>query len=168
VGKVVHRGGPRAAVLVEWENGRQQKIKSNDPTVRYADTGTRRLEWLQDRQELHRQFEADPSSVFVDVIKDEGTTIRTHQIKRRIIDLGVDAGMVEEAFLSAKALLRKNPHIVVDGSAHSWSETSVDPLTSLRSLSPHEALSRLVKSSRLAAEKKDALADAILRALPAR
>lgn len=168
VGKVVYRGGPRAAILVEWENGREQKVKPSDPAVRFAAADTRRFEWLHEPEKLRHQFHTDAPSVFIDVIKDEGAKIQTLQIKKRVIDLGLDAEAVNAAFTSAKAILRKNPHVVINGAAHSWSDVPVDPLASLRALDPHDALQRLVDTSRLAVDKKAALADAVRRALAAR
>jgi hypothetical protein len=165
---VLRRGGAGAAVLVQWESGRQEKVKPRDPAVKYALDGSRRLEWLLEPSLLHEQFRTDPTSVFVDVIRDEGKSIQTAQIKRRLVECGLNSDEVASAFNGAKTSLRANRHIVIKGGSHLWSDVPVDPYVSLRKLPPHEALDQLLTTPRLKPDQKQALADAIRAGLPPR
>lgn len=167
-GVVVKRGGPKALIHVQWDEGSIEKVRPDNLAVRFAHEGTRRLEWLLSPRKLVDQFRADPVSVFEDVIRDEQRKIGTAQIKQRLVALGLDAGRVETAFEDARPKLRANRHIVIEGAGHRWSDVPVDPYADLRQLPPHAALDRLLTTPRLSKEKKEALADAIRAALPPR
>ncbi len=160
-GVVKKRGGPKAAVLVQWESGREERVKAGAPSVQYAIDGSRRLQWLLDRNELTSQFRRDPTSVFVDVIRDEGRAIQSAQLKRRVVELGLEKGEIEKAFAESKAALAKNPHIVIKGAAHTWSDVEVDPYEDLRKMVPGEALDLLLNKPRLTRDQKLALGEAI-------
>jgi hypothetical protein len=167
-GVVVKRGGPKALIHVQWDEGTIEKVRPDNPAVHFAYEDTRRLEWLLNPRELVDQFKADPVGVFESVIRDEKHKIGTAQIKRRLVDLGLDPRRVEAAFEDARPKLRANRHIVIEGAGHRWSEVPVDPYADLRQLPPHAALDRLLTTPRLSKEKKEALADAIRAALPPR
>jgi hypothetical protein len=160
-GLVIKRGSASAAVLVKWESGREEKVKPRDPSVRFAFDGTERLRWLLEPGLLQDRFKGDPTGVFVDVIRDERRAIQTAQIKRRVVDAGLDQDEVAKAFEQAKPAIRANRHIVIKGGSHTWSDVEVDPYADLRGLDPEEALSHLINTPRLKREQKDALADAI-------
>ncbi|MEU4620251.1 hypothetical protein AB0G04_09780 [Actinoplanes sp. NPDC023801] len=166
-GAVVRRRGPRAAVLVRWENGQEELVSARDATVKYAFEGTRRLEWLLKPGLLESEFRADPARVFTDVIRDEGKKIFSLQIKRRIIELGLPAKEVDSAFLHAKSDLGGNHHLVISAGSHSWSDEPVDPYANLRSLPPRIALDRLLSGKRLKAAEREVLIDNVRAALPA-
>jgi hypothetical protein len=146
---------------VEWDGGQEEKVKADAPNVYYAFDGSRRLEWILNPNKLRLQFADDPVSVFIDVIKDEGKVIQTAQIKRRLLDLGLDKAEVDDAFDKSRPALRRNRHVVITSAAHSWSEVEVDPHKHLRNMSPPDALQHLLTTPRLKAEEKEALADAI-------
>jgi hypothetical protein len=165
-GTVIKRRGPRSAVVVRWENGREEPVPHADKSVKYANEGTLRLAWLLNPDLLESEFRADPAEVFTQVVKEEGKSIQTLQIKRRVIDLGLPVEEVNAAFIRAKPILAKNRHLVIQGAKHSWSNEPVDPYADLRSLPPRTALDRLLSTKRLKAEEKEALADAIRAALP--
>jgi hypothetical protein len=165
---VIKRRGPRSAVVVRWENGREEHVPHADKSVKYANEGTRRLAWLLKPGLLESEFQADPAEVFTQVVKEEGKSIQTLQIKRRLIDLGLPPDQVNSAFIQAKPVLAKNRHLVIQGAKHSWSDEPVDPYADLRSLAPHAALDRLLSTKGLKAEQKEALADAVRAALPPR
>lgn len=168
-GTVVRRRGPRSAVIVRWENGREEPVPASDKSVRYAAEGTRRLEWLLKPGLLESDFQADPSRVFTQIVKEEGKSIQTLQLKHRVIDLGLPADEVNAAFIQAKPILAKNRHLIIQGAKHSWSDEPVDPYADLRSLPPHTALDQLLSAAKgLKPEQKEALADAVRAALPAR
>jgi hypothetical protein len=160
-GVVKKRGSSKAGVLVEWESGREELVKAGAPGVHYAMDGSRRLQWLLDPEELESQFSRDPSSVFLDVVRDEGKTIQSAQIKRRVVDLGLDPLKVSEAFVKSKPALRANLHVIIKGGSHTWSDVEVDPYENLRKMAPHDALDHLLTKPRLTKEQKGALADAI-------
>ncbi len=168
LGTVVKRGGPKSAVIVNWGNGREEPVSPNDKSVRYAIEGTRRLDWLLKPGLLKSEFRADAAGVFAQAVRDEGKSIQSLQLKRRIIDLGLPAEEVDAAFLHAKPMLAKNRHLVIVGAKHSWSDEPVDPYSDLRSLPPHSALDQLLSAKRLKPEQKEALADAVRAALPPR
>jgi hypothetical protein len=167
-GTVVKRRGPRSAVIVKWENGREEPVPASDKSVKYAIDGTRRLEWLLKPGLLESEFRAEPAEVFAQIVRDEGKSIQTLQLKRRVIDLGLPAEEVNAAFIDAKPILAKNRHLVIQGAKHSWSDEPVDPYADLRSLAPHAALDQLLYTKRLKPEQREALADAIRAALPPR
>jgi hypothetical protein len=160
-GVVKWRGSSKAAVLVEWESGREERVRAGAPGVRYAMDGSRRLQWILDRKALESQFSRDAASVFVDVIHDEGKPIQSAQIKRRVIELGLDPAEVDEAFVKSKPALRANLHVIVKGATHTWSDVEVDPYGDLRKMAPEDALDYLLAKPRLTIEQKRALADAI-------
>jgi hypothetical protein len=146
---------------VQWDGGREEKVKARAPNIYYAFDGSRRLEWILDRDKLRLQFAEDPASVFVDVVRDEGKVIQTAQIKGRLVDLGLEKAEVDQAFDESKPALRRDRHVVIAGAAHSWSDVEVDPHERLRKMSPPDALQYLLSTPRLKAEQKEALADAI-------
>lgn len=165
---MIRRRGPRAAVIVRWDGGREEPVKHGDKSVKYAFEDTRRLTWLLQPGLLESEFRADPAGVFTQIVKDEGKSIRTQQLKRRVVDLGLPADEVDEAFTQAKPLLAKNRHLVIKSGSHSWSNEPVDPYADLRNLAPHTALDQLLSAKRLTADQKEALADAIRAVLPPR
>ncbi|GAA1637197.1 hypothetical protein [Actinoplanes couchii] len=166
-GVVLERGGPRAKVLVEWEGGRQQKVAPDDQAIKFAQAGTRRLQWLLDPELLTKQFADDAPSVFVNAIREHVTTIHTLSLKKMLVDLGLPKVDVDQAFNRSKPGLKINPHLIVDGTAHTWSDAPVDPHGKLRSLSPRSALTQLLKpNARWSREQKAALADAVRAGLP--
>jgi len=167
-GTVIKRGGSRAAVLVRWDTGREDKIKPQDEHVRFAYDGSRRLDWLLDPDVLRRQLKSDPDSVFVDVIRDEGKAIQTATIKRRLIELGIEPSVVETAFKRSQPSMKNNRHLVIKGASHTWSDVPVDPWATTRALDPHSALDRLLTTSRFKPGERDALADAVRSGLPPR
>jgi hypothetical protein len=61
------------------------------------------------------EFQADPATVFTQIVKEEGKSIQTLQLKRRVIDLGLPAEQVNAAFVKVKPILAKNRHLVVQG-----------------------------------------------------
>jgi hypothetical protein len=160
-GLVIKRGSPNASVVVQWDSGRQERVKPREPGVRFAFDGTERLKWLLKPGLLEDRFRNNPADVFVDVIRDEGTIIQTATIKRRLVELGLDSEKVAKAFDRARPAIRANLHVVIKGASHSWSDVEVDPLADLRNLDPEEALDRLLNAPRLKADQKEALADAI-------
>ncbi|HEU0237852.1 MAG TPA: hypothetical protein VFR11_01045 [Micromonosporaceae bacterium] len=155
-----------STALVDWETGRQSTVKRNDPNVRFAVEGSRRLEWLSKPGLLEGQIKADPHGVIVDVIRDEGKPIQTRTIKMRLVELGLTPTHADALVTSAKSALAANRHVVIKGASHLWSEVPVDPFAGLRALPPHDALDRLLTTPRLKAGEKEALADAVRRALP--
>lgn len=160
-GVVKKRGSSKAAVLVEWESGRVERVKAGASGILYAVDGSTRLRWILDRNALTSQFASDASSVFADVIRDEGKTIQSAQIKRRLVDLGLDKDEVDKEFLKSKTALRRNLHLVIEGAGHTWSDVEVDPYENLRKMPPEAALEHLLTKTRLTGEQKQALADAI-------
>lgn len=167
-GTVVRRRGPKAAVIVKWEDGREEPVPASDKSVKYAAEGTRLLEWLLKPGLLESEFRADPAEVFTQIVRDEGKSIQTLQLKRRVIDLGLPTEEVNAAFIQVKPTLAKNRHLVIQGAKHSWSDKPVDRYAGLRSLPPHTALDQLLSAKGLKPEQKEALADAIRAALPPR
>jgi hypothetical protein len=166
-GTVLKRGGPRAKVLVEWDGGRQQMVAPGDPAIKFARAQTRRLQWLLDPTLLAKQFADDAPSVFVQTIREHGTTIHTVSLKKTLVDLGLQKDDVDQAFNRSKPSLKSNLHLVVDGTAHTWSDAPVDPHAKLRSMSPRSALAQLLKpGARWSRDQKAALADAVRAGLP--
>ncbi|GGK79477.1 hypothetical protein [Mangrovihabitans endophyticus] len=164
---MLERGDRRAKVLVEWEGGRRQKVAPNDQAIKFARAGTRRLQWLLDPTLLAKQFADDASSVFVNTIREHGTTIHTVSLKETLVDLGLPKVDVDQAFNRSKPGLKNNQHVIVEGTAHTWSDAPVDPHAELRSLSPRSALAQLLKpNARWSREQEAALADAIRAGLP--
>jgi hypothetical protein len=163
---IKRRGGLRSAATVRWENGREESVPYADKSVKYAIEGTRRLAWLLKPGLLESEFRADPAEVFTQIVKEEGKGIRTLQIKRKVIDLGLPADEVNNAFAHAKSVLAKNRHLVIESGIHTWSDVPVDPHAKFRSLSPRAALDQLLSGKRMKSEQKEALADAIRAALP--
>lgn len=104
---------------MRWENGREEPVPASDKSVRYAAEGTRRLEWLLKPGLLESDFQADPSRVFTQIVKEEGKSIQTLQLKHRVIDLGLPADEVNAAFIQAKPILAKNRHLIIQGAKHS-------------------------------------------------
>ncbi len=146
-GTVIKRGGSRAAVLVRWDTGREDKIKPQDEHVRFAYDGSRRLDWLLDPDVLRLQ---------------------TATIKRRLIELGIEPSVVETAFKRSQPSMKNNRHLVIKGASHTWSDVPVDPWATTRALDPHSALDRLLTTSRFKPGERDALADAVRSGLPPR
>jgi hypothetical protein len=164
---VLKRGGVRAAVLVRWDSGREERVKAGEPSVRYAFDGSRRLQWLLEPDVLTKQFASDAKSAFVDVIRDEGRTIQAASVKRRLIELGLTAARVDEAYGRVRPSLVDDPHIVVNR-GYTWSDTPVDPWEAIRRLDPHAALDQLLQTTRFKPGQKTALADAIRAGLSPR
>ena len=170
VGTVVQRGKtPAAAVLVEWENGRREKVRPRDPQVRFAHQGSRRLQWLMDPDSIHEDFQADAAGVFAHVIQEAGK-ITALMLARRLGELGLIENDVKDALAKSKDELIRHPNIVRSGQTYTWSDepkpVPPDPLADLRRLPPHDALDRLAFGKGLRAPEKAALAEAIRVALP--
>jgi hypothetical protein len=165
-GVVLKRSSASGPVEVAWDSGRSEKVKARDPSVRFAYEGSARLEWLLRPGLVQTLFRENPLSVIVDVIRDEQGPITAATIKRRLMDLGIDPGAAADALKAAKPSLAADRHIVITGTKHEWSEVPVDPHAHLRSLPPREALDRLVAGVKLKPDEREALADAIKKALP--
>ena len=160
-GVVLSRTSPRSPVLVEWESGRQEKVKANDPSVRYAFERSARLEWLTKPGLLDERLRTNPAGVIADVIRDEQERLTLATVKRKLTEVGVDPDAAGSAIRVARHAIKADPHIVVNGSWYQWSDVPVDPYADLRALPASDALERLVASSKLKPGPREALADAV-------
>lgn len=170
-GAVVQRGKtPTAAVLVRWEDGDQERVKSADRSVGYAQEGSQYLHWLLEPGLIDEDFNTDPLAVFAQLIK-ESKKITSTMLFRRLTLLGLDEADVKEAYAKEKDALKGHQHIEIKRDSHSWSDAPivrVGPYDHLRTLPPHEALDQLANAKGLRPPQRAALAEAVRAALPPR
>jgi hypothetical protein len=166
-GEVLKRTSATGPVLVRWQTGREEKVKARDPSVRFAFDGTHRLGWLLDPESLRTRFAEMPTEVIFDVLRDAaGEFLTTAVIKRRLVEVGLDGEAVAEALAAAKATLKTNWHVLVDGTKYAWSDLAVDPHAALRALKPLDALERLVHPApKMSQAERDALGAAVAAGL---
>lgn len=110
------------------------------------------------------RLRAYPAVVFADLLRGAGEPLDARALKRRLVETGVDADVVDAAWKRAQPALRRHRHIDFDGehATYTWSDAVAPPL-----FSPDGALDRLA-AGRLPSMLRAELAEVVRGALKER
>lgn len=160
-GVVIDRGKPGSRkALIEWDDGERAHVQKKDPAIRFVPEGSALAEWAMNPGDLEDLLAKDPAEVFRRYLQEQPESVTQGTLTKMLVSLGFTVGEARAAWERAKPALRSDSHIAAYGVRYQWSDEPIDPLSKFRSLSPEDALQRLLQG-RLKVEEKAALADAI-------
>jgi hypothetical protein len=159
-GIVIDRPARSPNVLVEWDDGERAKIRKKDPAIRFVPEGSVLAKWALNIGDLEELLRRDPADAFRRYLQEQPESVTAGTLTKAIATLGFTSAEVKSAWDRANPVLRSDPHVDAHGQRFRWSDEPIDPLATMRSLPPEQALQRLLKG-RLAAGEKQALAEAV-------
>ena len=155
VGTVIGvRGKTARTCQVRWPDGREERVRIDPATDRFAAEGSAVLDWLLDPASLARRFQEDSQAVLVDLIRSGGgEPLSTSAMKKTLTDLGLTEAEFRKAWASAQPKIKRHKHIAAVGSTYAWSDEPHDPYADTRTLTPAQAFDRLLDGRVPAGEK---------------
>lgn len=98
--------------------------------------GSLRHRALIDLPGLAADLASSPEQVFLELLRERRTALRSQELVKSLVELGIDSKAVSAAWKKAKPKLGKHAHVQQGGPppTYQWSDHAIDPHAALRAL----------------------------------